>query len=290
MDGIINILKPSGMTSHDVVYKIRKKFNIQKVGHTGTLDPNVAGVLPIVIGKGTKLAQILTDKDKSYRCMMSFGKQTDTSDTYGKIISENEKKLFTYDEVRNVCDDFIGVIEQVPSMYSAIKVNGQKLYKLARKGQVIENIPSRKVNIHSLDIIEFYENAFLFDISCSKGTYVRCVVEDIAKKLGTVGYMNFLVRTSSGQFDIQDSVCIGDVEENDIIPIDEINIECVKNIILDEKQLTRYINGLLVTPEYIKKFEYSTKNIYKIYNEDRKLISIGQLVENRLKNMIMINL
>ena len=290
MDGIINILKPSGMTSHDVVYKIRKKFNIQKVGHTGTLDPNVAGVLPIVIGKGTKLAQILTDKDKSYRCMMSFGKQTDTSDTYGKIISENEKKIFTYDEVRNVCDDFIGVIEQVPSMYSAIKVNGQKLYKLARKGQVIENIPSRKVNIHSIDIIEFYKNSFLFDISCSKGTYVRCVVEDIAKKLGTVGYMNFLVRTSSGQFDIQDSVCIDDVEENDIIPIDEINIEGVKNIILDDKQLTRYINGLLVTPEYIKNFEYSTKNIYKIYNEDRKLISIGQLVENRLKNMIMINL
>ena len=102
--------------------------------------------------------------------------------------------------------------------------------------------------------------------------------------------MNFLVRTSSGQFDIQDSVCIDDVEENDIIPIDEINIEGVKNIILDDKQLTRYINGLLVTPEYIKNFEYSTKNIYKIYNEDRKLISIGQLVENRLKNMIMINL
>ena len=280
LNGIINVLKPSGMTSHDVVYKIRKKFNIQKVGHTGTLDQNVSGVLPIVIGKATKLSQMLTEKDKSYRCMMTFGKKTDTSDTYGQIVD--------YDSLRLVCDKFIGVMEQTPSMYSAIKVNGRKLYDIARKGQTIDSIPIRTVVINQFKILKYENNSLTFDIDCSKGTYIRSVVEDIAEKLGAIAYMNILIRTKSGQFTIDDSVPIEDIEEKDILPIDKIDIKGSKNIVLDEYQLKRYKNGLRVTKEYIKNFTESEKNIYKIYDEDENLISIGNFVDDKLKNMLMI--
>lgn len=210
LNGIINVLKPSGMTSHDVVYKIRKKFNIQKVGHTGTLDQNVSGVLPIVIGKATKLSQMLTDKDKSYRCMMTFGKKTDTSDTYGQVIDNLDKNI-DYDELRSLCEKYIGVMEQTPSMYSAIKVNGRKLYDIARKGQTIDSIPIRTVVINQLKILKYENNSLTFDIDCSKGTYIRSVVEDIAEKLGAIAYMNVLIRTKSGQFTIDDSVPIEDI-------------------------------------------------------------------------------
>lgn len=290
LNGVINILKPTGMTSHDVVYQVRKKFNIQKVGHTGTLDPNVAGVLPITIGKATKLTQILTDKDKSYRCMMSFGKQTNTSDTYGEIINENKDlQDFDYKEIVDVFDSFIGEIIQTPSMYSAIKVNGKKLYQLARKGKTIDEIPKRTVNIHSIDIISYMKNEIVFDISCSKGTYIRTVVEDIAKKLNTVAYMNFLIRTKSGQFDIQDSVSIDDISEKDIIPVDRIYIDGCEDIILDDKQVYRFVNGLKITSSYIKDFKTSSKNIYKVYDINQKLISIASLQDEQLKNIAMFN-
>ncbi len=287
LNGIINVLKPSGMTSHDVVYKIRKKFNIQKVGHTGTLDQNVSGVLPIVIGKATKLSQMLTDKDKSYRCMMTFGKKTDTSDTYGQVIDSFDK-VIDYDVLRLVCEKFIGVMEQTPSMYSAIKVNGRKLYDIARKGQTIDNIPIRTVMINQFDILKYDNNSLIFDIDCSKGTYIRSVVEDIAERLGAIAYMNILIRTKSGQFIIDDSVPIEDIGEEDILPIDKIEIRGSKNIVLDDYQLKRYKNGLRVTKEYIRNFVESEKNIYKIYEESGSLISIGNFVDDRLKNMVMI--
>ena len=287
LSGIINILKPSGMTSHDVVYKIRKKFNIQKVGHTGTLDQNVAGVLPIVIGKATKLSQILTDKDKTYRCIMTFGKKTDTSDTYGQLI-ENIEKTIDYDDLKSVCETFIGEMEQTPSMYSAIKVNGQKLYSIARKGKTIDNIPKRTIVINEFSIIKYQNNTLIFDVDCSKGTYIRSLVEDIAQKLDTVAYMNLLIRTKSGQFDICDSVPIEDVGQKDIIPIDKIHIKGVKKIVLNDNQVKRYKNGLTITKEYIRDFVKSEKNLYKIYDKDENLISIGNFVDEKLKNVIMI--
>lgn len=266
MNGIFNILKPTGMTSHDVVYEIRKKFNIQKAGHTGTLDPNVAGVLPIAVGKATKLTQMLIDKDKSYRCMMTFGKQTSTSDTYGEVMNISDK-IHSVSDFDKACKSFVGEIIQVPSMYSAIKVGGRRLYKIARKGEKIENIPKRKIVINSINIIEFTGKTAIFDVSCSKGTYIRTLVEDIAKKLDDIAYMNYLIRTKSGSFDIEDSVTLSDIDEKDLISMDDIYIDGIKNIILDEKQLYRFINGLDLNPQYIKNFEYSNKNIYKIYDE-----------------------
>ncbi|MGP1597384.1 tRNA pseudouridine(55) synthase TruB [Peptoanaerobacter stomatis] len=288
MNGIFNILKPTGMTSHDVVYEIRKKFNIQKVGHTGTLDPNVAGVLPIAVGKATKLTQMLIDKDKSYRCMMTFGKQTSTSDTYGEVMNISDK-IHSVSDFDKACKSFVGEIIQVPSMYSAIKVGGRRLYKIARKGEKIENIPKRKIVINSINIIEFTGKTAIFDVSCSKGTYIRTLVEDIAKKLDDIAYMNYLIRTKSGSFDIEDSVTLSDIDEKDLISMDDIYIDGIKNIILDEKQLYRFINGLDLNPQYIKNFEYSNKNIYKIYDEKNKLVSIANIQDNKIKNIAMLN-
>ncbi|EHL13084.1 hypothetical protein HMPREF9629_00384 [Peptoanaerobacter stomatis] len=288
MNGIFNILKPTGMTSHDVVYEIRKKFNIQKAGHTGTLDPNVAGVLPIAVGKATKLTQMLIDKDKSYRCMMTFGKQTSTSDTYGEVMNISDK-IHSVSDFDKACKSFVGEIIQVPSMYSAIKVGGRRLYKIARKGEKIENIPKRKIVINSINIIEFTGKTAIFDVSCSKGTYIRTLVEDIAKKLDDIAYMNYLIRTKSGSFDIEDSVTLSDIDEKDLISMDDIYIDGIKNIILDEKQLYRFINGLDLNPQYIKNFEYSNKNIYKIYDEKNKLVSIANVQDNKIKNIAMLN-
>ena len=288
MNGIFNILKPTGMTSHDVVYEIRKKFNIQKVGHTGTLDPNVAGVLPIAVGKATKLTQMLIDKDKSYRCMLTFGKQTSTSDTYGEVMNISDK-IHSVSDFDKACKSFVGEIIQVPSMYSAIKVGGRRLYKIARKGEKIENIPKRKIVINSINIIEFTGKTAIFDVSCSKGTYIRTLVEDIAKKLDDIAYMNYLIRTKSGSFDIEDSITLSDIDEKDLISMDDIYIDGIKNIILDEKQLYRFINGLDLNPQYIKNFEYSNKNIYKIYDEKNKLVSIANVQDNKIKNIAMLN-
>ena len=143
MDGIINILKPSGMTSHDVVSFIRKNLNIKKVGHTGTLDPNAAGVLPICIGKGTKLSQYIMQKQKKYRCEMIFGKSTDTLDSYGKVTDVKETENIEFEKIKSILDKFHGEIQQVPPAYSAIKIDGVRLYEKARKGQEIKEIPSR---------------------------------------------------------------------------------------------------------------------------------------------------
>lgn len=290
MNGVINVLKPTGMTSHDVVYQIRKKFDIQKVGHTGTLDPNVAGVLPITVGKATKLTQILTDKDKSYRCMMTFGKQTTTSDTYGDIVNITSVDIkYSYEKIKYVFDKFIGYIVQTPSIYSAIKVNGQKLYQIARKGKTVDEIPKRTVQIHSIDLISIIKNSVIFDITCSKGTYIRTLVEDIASELNDIAYMNFLIRTKSGQFDIQDSVAIDDISEDDIIKVKDIVIDGCEDIILNDNQIYRYINGLKMTSEYIKNFKYSSKNLYKIYDKNDNLISIASLKNEQLKNIAMFN-
>lgn len=290
MNGVINVLKPTGMTSHDVVYQIRKKFDIQKVGHTGTLDPNVAGVLPITVGKATKLTQILTDKDKSYRCMMTFGKQTTTSDTYGDIVNITSVDIkYSYEKIKDVFDKFIGYIVQTPSIYSAIKVNGQKLYQIARKGKTVDEIPKRTVQIHSIDLISIIKNSVIFDITCSKGTYIRTLVEDIASELNDIAYMNFLIRTKSGQFDIQDSVAIDDISEDDIIKVKDIVIDGCEDIILNDNQIYRYINGLKMTSEYIKNFKYSSKNLYKIYDKNDNLISIASLKNEQLKNIAMFN-
>ena len=248
MKGIINVLKPTGMTSHDVVSFIRRTLNIKKVGHTGTLDPNAAGVLPICIGKATKVSQFLVNKDKKYRAELTLGQATDTQDKYGEIINETEVNVSEAD-IRKVFSKYEGEIYQIPPMFSALKHKGKKLYELAREGKTIEREP-RKITIYNLDIIEIIGNKVLFDVECSKGTYVRTLCSDIGETLKTFGHMSMLVRTKVDKFDIFDAVTLDEIqkysqEDNiDLIlkPIDFVLTQ-YKELILDDEYFEILQNG-----------------------------------------------
>lgn len=242
MDGIINILKPTGMTSHDVVSRVRKKLKIKKVGHTGTLDPNCAGVLPILIGKATRLSDFLMEKDKIYRCQMTFGKRTDTLDSYGKVLEITDNRVFSESLLEKTLKSFIGDIEQIPPKYSAIKINGKKLYEYARNDGKVPEIKKRKVSIYDLKIISYDHPNLIIDVHCSKGTYIRTLVSDIAEKLGTVAYMSLLIRTKSGNYDIGNAVTIDEINDKIIQKVEDIDLG-FKEIILTDDEIKSYING-----------------------------------------------
>lgn len=209
MDGIFIIDKKEGMTSFNVVRDIRKEYNIKKVGHAGTLDPMATGVLLILVGKATKLSDILMNHDKEYVAVLKFGIKTDSADREGTIIEEDKNfKLNKYskEEIKEIFKSFIGKQEQVPPMYSALKVNGKKLYELARKGETIER-KAREIEITEIEVvdIDFENNKIKYRVVCSKGTYIRTLCEDIAKKFNTIGIMDDLRRTRVGEYKIQDA-------------------------------------------------------------------------------------
>ena len=217
MDGIILIDKPKGVTSHDIVYKVKKLLN-EKVGHTGTLDPNATGVLPLLVGRGTKLSKYLMNHDKTYIVTLKLGEKTDTADSEGKVIEKKEvsKEVFSKEKLLQTFSNFTGKILQTPPIYSAIKVNGKKLYEYARKGQEVE-IKPREIEIYKISLIEINQiaNTIEFEVSCSKGTYIRSLCEDIAKELNTVGYMKELRRVQVGEFLIKDSITVEDLQKNE---------------------------------------------------------------------------
>lgn len=214
MNGIINVLKPPRMTSHDIVSFIRRKLKIKRVGHTGTLDPNAAGVLPICVGKATRVVQYFDNFSKAYRAELTLGYETDTQDKYGEIINRKNVPNITSSELEDVFNDFKGRIQQIPPMYSALKHNGRKLYELAREGKTVERKP-REVIIHNISIVKSYDNKrVLFDVECSKGTYIRTLCNDIGKKLGTLGCMTFLIRTKVGDFKIENAYTLEEIEES----------------------------------------------------------------------------
>lgn len=213
MDGIVNILKPPGMSSHDVVNSCRRIFGTKKIGHTGTLDPEAAGVLPICVGKATKLADRIGGESKAYRVVVKLGVVTDSYDLEGNILEENEVKDFSNQELMEILKDFTGEMEQLPPIYSAIKVNGRKLYEYALKGESVE-IKSRKITIHRITFIERIErDEFMFDVVSSKGTYVRSICHDLGAKLGCGAAMKRLIRISSGKFLIKDSFTLEEIED-----------------------------------------------------------------------------
>ena len=212
MDGVINIYKERGFTSHDVVAVVRKTLNTKKAGHTGTLDPDAEGVLPVCVGQATKLADYIMAERKSYRAEITFGAETTTQDASGEVI---EKYDFRFDEnaLRNVLKDFIGPQRQLPPMYSAIKVNGKKLYELAREGKEIER-KAREIEIYDIRIVDIFPpDRAVIDVDCSKGTYIRTLCSDIGKKLGWGAYMSSLIRTASGRFLIEDAVKLDELKE-----------------------------------------------------------------------------
>ena len=197
--GILNVYKEKGYTSHDVVAKLRGITGQKKIGHTGTLDPDAVGVLPVCLGKATRLCDLLTDKDKTYETVLLLGQSTDTQDISGQILETNETKELNEEMVSAAIRSFVGEYEQIPPMYSALKVGGKKLYELAREGKVVER-KSRKVKIHEIEILEIQIPRVKMRVSCSKGTYIRTLCHDIGEKLGCGGCMEELTRTRVSRF------------------------------------------------------------------------------------------
>ena len=286
MDGIIIINKEKGCTSHDIVYKAKKIFN-KKVGHTGTLDPNATGVLPLLVGKGTEISKYLINHDKTYEAILQLGEKKDTADSEGPTIEEKKitPEMLEEQNVKNVLKSFEGKQEQVPPMYSAIKVNGKKLYEYARKGEKIE-IKPRKIEIYKIDLIKIdIENKTIeFKVECSKGTYIRTLCENIAEKLETVGYMKELKRTKVGEFEIEDAIKIQELENEEIKQSNFITLEKYfdknEKIVLEDAKLKLFLNGVKLT--------YNNKDgIYKIYNKNR-FIGIGTIKNKLLKRDIIV--
>ncbi|MCX5687766.1 MAG: tRNA pseudouridine(55) synthase TruB [Candidatus Omnitrophica bacterium] len=216
LDGILVVNKPSGITSHDVVDFIRRKFNIKRVGHAGTLDPMATGVLVMLLGKATTLSNTFTNDDKEYIAKAFFGKSTDTQDAQGKVIEEKNIGSLDIEDIKKALENFKGEIKQIPPMVSAIKYKGKKLYQLARSGKTVVREP-RKINISSIEILDFKFPELTFKVKCSKGTYVRTLCEDIGKVLSVPSHMSGLVRSASGDFLLEDSKSLDEVNEKDII-------------------------------------------------------------------------
>ena len=291
MDGVIVINKQTGCTSHDIVYKVKKLLN-EKVGHTGTLDPMAEGVLPILVGKGTLVSKYLINHDKKYIATLQLGIKTDTADSEGKIIEEQPVDIekLTENYICNVFKTFIGKQEQLPPMYSAIKVHGKKLYEYARKGQNVE-IQPRQIEIYNMKLLDIniQEKQIKFEISCGKGTYIRSVCEDIAKKLDTVGYMLKLKRTQVGKFNIEKSITIKELKENieDIEFLKEnfISIERLfenkGKLIVPNIKKKHFLNGVKITQK-------NEDGIYRIYTENNEFLGIGVVKNNLLKRDLIL--
>ena len=287
LNGIIIINKPKEYTSHDVVAKVKKILNLKKVGHTGTLDPNATGVLPLLLNDGTKLSKYLINHDKEYKVTLKLGIKTDTLDGEGKIIEERKVEFDKLNDIEETLNYFIGKQKQVPPMYSAIKVNGKKLYEYAREGKNVE-IEPRDIEIYNikLDNINKQENEIEFTVSCSKGTYIRSLCEDIANKLGTIGYMKELERLKVGEFEINQSVTIEELEKNKnelneyVITMEKL-LKDLPKIILDNKKLSLFLNGVVLDNE-------NQDGIYQIFNKNNDFIGTGTVKNKKIKRDIII--
>jgi tRNA pseudouridine55 synthase len=276
MNGIINVYKPCGITSFDVVRNIKKLCKIKKVGHTGTLDPLASGVLPVCIGKGTKVVDYIMNDCKVYIAELKLGVVTDTYDREGKIIEENS--VDTYEkEVISAINSFIGEIEQIPPMYSALKINGKKLYELARQGIEVER-QARKINIYRINILSLKLPYAVIEIECSKGTYIRSLCYDIGRKLGCGAVMWNLERTSTGNFNKCEAVQLDKLTEDNIgdyiIPLEKIFREYEK-IHLDSKFGKLALNGVCIKDKrLLSGLDYEV--FYRVYIDDNKFIGLGK--------------
>ena len=292
MDGIIVINKPKNCTSHDIVYKTKKILQ-EKVGHTGTLDPNATGVLPLLIGKGTQISKYLINHDKIYQAQIQLGEKRTTGDIEGEIIEQKEvnESNLKKENIESVLKNFKGKQNQIPPIYSAIKVNGKKLYEYARKGENIE-IEPREIEIYNIKLlnIDKINKTIDFEVECSKGTYIRSLCEDIAEKLGSIGYMKELKRIKVGEFDLKDSMTIEEIEKN------INNKEFLKNKIISIEQYFKNNPSLELQENKIKlllngvQLEYNLEdNLYKIYNSQKEFIGLATIKNKLLKRDVILN-
>jgi tRNA pseudouridine55 synthase len=275
MNGIINVCKPTGITSFDVVRKIKKISNIKKVGHAGTLDPEASGVLLVCIGKATKAIDFIMGDFKIYEAELKLGVITDTYDREGKILRESEVKA-SIEEIINVINSFVGEIKQVPPMYSALKVNGKKLYELARAGIEIER-EARNIVIHSIDIMDIKLPYVKFRVKCSKGTYIRSLCYDIGEMLKCGGMMWNLQRTAIGGFLIENSINIDDLNVENInehiMPVENIFQNNTK-ITVEDRFIKFLLNGVVVKDKALT-CKFKVESTYSIYNNENDFIGIA---------------
>jgi len=277
--GFLNINKPEGITSFDVIAKLRKITGVRQIGHTGTLDPFASGVLPVCIGKAAKLINYL-NSDKEYLAEVQFGAETDTYDLTGKILKEYPLKVYENDIIEKL-KDFEGEIEQLPPIYSAIKVNGRKLYEYARNGEEV-GIKPRKVTIYKINLISFNneKQTAKIHVRCSKGTYIRSIAYELGKKLNTGGYLISLQRTMAGNFEIKNSVNLNDLKtkqhaENNLI--NPITVMPQKTYLLNEIEKNRVIHGMSIKN---KSFENS-EVVFLIYSD--KMYAAGLVNGDRIE-------
>lgn len=284
MNGVIIIDKEKGYTSHDVVNIIRKELKIKKVGHTGTLDPNATGVLPILVGEATKISKYLMEHNKTYIAELVLGKKSSTGDGEGDILEEKMIPELTIDKIENTLKEFLGKQKQIPPIYSAVKVNGKKAYEYAREGKKVE-LNEREIEIYKIELICYKKDTITFEVNCSKGTYIRVLCENIAEKLGTVGYMKNLKRTKVDKFNLEQAVKLEaikekiDVVKDRIISVEKIFLDTEK-IQLNEYKLNLFLNGVRLT--------YNEPNgVYRVYSND-KFIGLGVINDNLLKRDVII--
>ena len=274
ISGILNINKEVGISSSKCVSLVKKALDTRKVGHTGTLDLEAGGVLPIVIGKATRVSDFLMDEDKEYITEAIFGKRTDTLDYDGEVVDTSDK-TFTREDLEEAIKDFTGEITQIPPMYSALKVNGQKLYDLARKGIEVER-KKRQVNIYSFEIIDFDFPKATFKITCSKGTYIRTLIDDLGEKLGSFAYVNSLTRSKVGDFYIEDAIDSKDLLDMNLEevleklePVDYA-LKSYPDIVLDKSYLKQATNGMTMHVD-----QMDLNKLFRVYVED-DFIGLGR--------------
>lgn len=287
MQGILIINKPKGFTSQDVVSKVKKTLNIKKAGHTGTLDPLATGVLPVLLGNYTKLSKYLIEHDKTYIAKVKLGQKSDTGDSEGNIIETQDVDLKNISEenVNNALKSFLGKQKQIPPMYSAIKVDGKKLYEYAREGKKVEVEP-RDIEIYDIKLLNINESEIEFKVSCSKGTYIRSLCEDIAKALGSIGYMSSLNRVLVDRFSIEEAIDFETLEkikeniEDRLITMKDV-FSSLDKIKLNNRKKELFLNGVMLT------FTLND-GIYNIYDLEENYIGLGIVRNNLLKRDIII--
>lgn len=281
INGVINVCKEAGYTSHDVVAKLRGILHQKKIGHTGTLDPDATGVLPVCLGKGTRLCDMLTDHDKVYETVLHLGITTDTQDMSGKVLEEREV-LVSPEQVRTCIAGFEGEQQQIPPMYSALKVNGKKLYELAREGKVVER-KARSVHFFSIDVLQIQLPLVTMRVHCSKGTYIRTLCHDIGEKLGCGGCMEKLVRTRVERFDIENAYKLDEIREyvsrgevaKLVIPVDAMFDDCPAVYTVEEADRLVH-NGNLFLASNLRMVPVTDAERFRVYDSREQFIGIFQ--------------
>lgn len=279
MNGVINIYKNTGMTSFDVVAMVRRVAKMKKVGHTGTLDPAASGVLPVCLGKATKIIDYIMENKKVYRVNLKLGMVTDTYDLEGEVLREKDASHITKDEILNCINSFVGTIDQVPPMYSALKQNGVRLYELARQGIEVHR-EARKVTIYSIENIKIESNDNIqMDVCCSKGTYIRSLCYDIGEKLNVGATMTALERIQNGPFTKEEAINIEDLTEEllekHIISIEKA-LDSFERITVNEKFGKLLRNGVKVFDNRMYSEEVEFNKLYRVYEDNGVFLGLGK--------------